>query len=90
MCGSPAVPSTSASPRLMKSNRAFQSPPYFSPGARNALPWPLRSAAVSSSRSTSPWKRSRTRTVSTTVPPSSRTAFTIWIQVVALIPPNDT
>ncbi|CAM5674687.1 hypothetical protein SGRIM119S_07544 [Streptomyces griseorubiginosus] len=34
--------------------------------------------------------RTSTSTVSATVPPSSSTALTIWIQVVARIPPRDT
>ena len=74
----------------MKSKRAVQSPPYFSPGARNASPCPLRSAAVRSNWSKSPWNRTSTSTVSAIAPPISSTALTIWIQVVARIPPNDT
>ncbi len=74
----------------MKSKRAVQSPPYRRPGARKSVPWPLRSAAESSSWLKSPWKRTRTSTVSATVPAISSTALTIWIQVVARIPPSDT
>ena len=74
----------------MKSRRAVQLPPYFRPGARKASPWPLRRAAVTSNWSTSPWNRSSRSTVSAIVPPSSSTALTIWIQVVARIPPSAT
>lgn len=74
----------------MKSKRAVQLPPYFRPGTRKSEPCPLRAAAVRNSWSKSPWKRARTSTVRAIAPPMSRTAFTIWIQVVARIPPIDT
>lgn len=74
----------------MKSTRAVQPPPYLRPGLRNRRPCPLRPAAVVSSWSKFPWKRRRTSTVSVIAPPISSTAFTIWIQVVARIPPKDT
>ncbi len=74
----------------MKSKRAVQSPPYLSPGLRNRRPCPLRSAALVSSWSKFPWKRRSTSTVRVMAPPMSSTAFTIWIQVVARMPPKDT
>lgn len=90
MCGSPAVPSTSAIPRLMKSSREVAFVPYFSPGARNASPRPLPAAADRRSAPKSPWKRTITMTVSVIVPPISSTVLTIWIQVVARMPPKET
>ncbi len=74
----------------MKSSRDVALPPYFSPGARNDFPCPLPAAADRSSSSTFPWKRTSTITVSAIVPPISSTVLTIWIQVVARIPPKDT
>ena len=41
MCGRPAVPSTSARPRLRKSIFEVVVTPYFRPGSRNASPLPV-------------------------------------------------
>lgn len=79
MCGSPAVPRTRARPRLMKSRRAVQSPPWRRPGSRKSRPWPLRAAAVLSIRPKSPEERSSASKVSVAVPLISSTDLTIWI-----------
>ncbi len=49
MCGRPAVPRTSARPRLRKSSLVVPVRPYFRPGCRNASPLPVWSAAAPSS-----------------------------------------
>ena len=84
MCGNPAVPNMRASPSEMASSGFATS----LPGANT--PSPYRSAAAANSRAGFISKRASTRTASIAAPPSSSTAFTIWTQVVASIPPNST
>ena len=61
--------------------------PYFRPGSRNGDPLPLFSAAVPSRSEMLKSNFSSTRKVSSRAPMISRTALTIWTQVVPFIPP---
>ena len=90
MCGSPAVPSTSARPRDRKSIWLVVVAPYFSPGCRNASPLPVLSAAAPSRSLRLKSNFASTRTVIRMVPLISSTALTICTQVVPFMPPTVT
>lgn len=61
--------------------------PYLRPGSRKAAPLPLFCAAAPSSSERLKWNFSATRKVISRVPAISRTALTIWTQVVPFMPP---
>ena len=74
-------------PSEMKSSFEVPVAPYLRPGSRNAAPLPLFSAAVPSRSETLKLNFSSTRKVISSVPAMSRTALTIWTQVVPFMPP---
>ncbi len=90
MCGSPAVPSTSARPSERKSIWLVVLRPYLRPGSRNSDPLPELSAAAPSSELRLKSNFASTSTVIRTVPLISSTALTICTQVVPFMPPTTT
>ena len=86
MWGSPAVPSTRASPSETSSMVLVKR----SPGARKASPLPLAVAASANILFIEKPNLASTRNDSSSVPAISRTALTIWTQVVPIIPPKVT
>ena len=90
MCGSPAVPSTSAMPSDRKSILLVVVAPYLRPGSRNAWPLPVLLAAVPSRSERLKLNFASTSTTISAEPAISRTALTICTQVVPFMPPTVT
>ena len=84
MCGSPAVPSISASPSDIASNGFDTS----RPGPSTATPY-WSDAALNNASGLNP-NRDSAITASRNAPLSSRTALTICTHVVAIMPPKST